>query len=514
MVPCDWARMTYPIFLVDAASGETIHVIRLGKEEWAKNIRARLSVHRNDYHVSQDEQRLLISIAEPVAVVVDLRDMKTIYEPYLHAWWFMRKPRLMKRFEKMGGAMGLMKAKFLDKEIGWLPWRGMIEGGYGGFPDNNHVLISAEREARMYDLKTGDLVAREENPYVLKSLFEQTFGFRSKLRPLGVSSVKLPPAPFMIVGNILARHGGWGWLSGPNLDSGAEAFPYPRDYRRIVCRLTRVSSRDAFILPYDYLENFVPEWSGFSGDGWPVPTYSLGRMIVREDRGRIEEIVGGSVIKTEPSPSRYFAVDPGGRFVVLPYNLHVVFRKNGRRDVFWFFFVVWFDLRSGRVLRWVFPEVRESSDVLGVYVFPGGDVVVYCTGQRVFVFDSSFRLVRWLRRFGSGEGDRLREEFNRAAGVRGFFNDNIAVSPDLRRVVVPFFRDTEEFEKAGVFKDGLPGEFLDDSCYFGLSERARRDFRTLYLAFYDWDWGFEGFTRIYDEEERYLCLGSAVPFWF
>ena len=512
MVHSNWAIMTYPIYILDVKTGEMLHTIRLGEIGWARRIGIRLTMMYGDYHVSPDERRLLLGPTKPTAIIVDLKDMETIYEPYLNAWWFGARPKFMKKFERLGGSVELMKKRVPEKALKWLPWKSLLEGGYGGFPDNNHVLICTTREARMYDLRTGELIAGKTNPYVLKSLFEtHILGVGGKISVLSVSSVKLPPQPILIVGNILARYGGHWHLDSPTLRSAMEAYPYPGDARRIVCRLKRVSTKDMYLLTYDYLNNIVPNWRGFSEDGWPTPMYGLGRRIIREYRSKIEDVIDVNVMGVKLSGPARFAVDPRGRFVVIPYRFWVRYRKFGERREGLFWFVVWLDLSSGRVLNVWFSS--GEGDPLGVYVLPDGSSVVYLAGMRVAVFDSSYRLVRWLGRLVREERKRLVDEFNRRAGVRGFFWGEPCVSPDLRGVVVPFYRRTGEFEEAGILEDGMPREFLDDSRYYALSERARRDFRTLYLAFYDWDWELEGFASFSDSEERAI-IHPGRPFWF
>ena len=210
-------------------------------------------------------------------------------------------------------------------------------------------------------------------------------------------------------------------------------------------------------------------------------------------------------------PSFSFGVDPGGRFVVLAFDVDGTY--GAERDVFFSFFVVWVDLRSGRVLRVFFQNPRHPCHgaPLSIKVFRGGVTVVYLAGEQFAVFDSSFRPIR----FFCGEDRKIvSRSFERSVGVSGYSYESPAVAPDLRGFVVPFCRTTDEFEEAGVLREGLPGEFFDDSRYYALSERARRELRTLYLAFFDWDLELMSCVRIYDEEERYLDLGMSYPFWF
>lgn len=201
VVHSNWAIRTYPIYIVDAETGEVLRTIRLGDVEWARRVGIRLTMMYGDYHVSPDERKLLLGPTKPTAIIVNLDSMETTHEPYLNAWWFGARPKLMKKFERLGGAVELMEKRIPEKALGWLPWKSLLEGGYGGFADNNHVLICTSWEARMYDLRSGELIAGETNPYVLKSLFEtHILGVSRKIFALPVSSVKLPPQPMLIAG--------------------------------------------------------------------------------------------------------------------------------------------------------------------------------------------------------------------------------------------------------------------------------------------------------------------------
>ena len=508
VVPCDWAKATYPIYFVDAESGETLHIVRIKKKPWANIKEPHITNGPDDYHISPDEKKLLMR-AGSAALIVDLDSFEEVYEPYMQSWWFFRRPNLMRKFERLGGALSLLNRKVIEREIGFLPWGAMLGGGDGGFPDNNHVTVCTDKEVRTYDLRSGELIAAETNPYFLKSVFESALGIYEGIAPLGVSSVKLPPAPFTIAASLLSKYKAWGWLHAPSLDSEMSAYPYPGDPGRVVCGLLRVSSRDWFVLPYDFLRGEVPGWHDFDCDGWPIPMYGLGRRIAEEYRGFVEDCVGGRVVELNVMPSFSFGVDPDGRFVVLAYRVRG--RYGAERDVFFSFFVVWVDLRSGRVLHVFFQDPRHPCHgaPLSIKVFRGGVTVVYLAGDQFAVFDSSFRPIYFLC---DEDENIVQERFGRVSGVTGYFYEEPAVAPDLRGFVVPFFRTTWEFKEAGIFKHGLPGEFFDDSRYYALSERARREFRTLYLAFFDWDLELMSYVRIYDEEERYLRTSGSV-FW-
>jgi len=292
VVPCEWGEATYPIYFVDAESEEMLHVVRIKKKPWANIEKPDIANNPDDYHVSPDEKRLLIR-AGSAALILDMDSFEEIYEPYMQSWWFFRRPNLMRKFERLSGALDLLNREVLKKEAGFLPWEAMLSGGNGGFPDSNHVTVSTDKEVRTYDLRSGELVAAEANPYFLKGIFEVALGMYEGIAPLGVSSVKLPPTPFTIAASLLSKYKAWGWLHAPSLDSSMSAHPYPGAPDRIVCSLFRVSSRDWFVLPYDFLRGEVPGWHGFDCDGWPIPMYGLGRRIAEEYRGLLRIVLVG-----------------------------------------------------------------------------------------------------------------------------------------------------------------------------------------------------------------------------
>lgn len=508
VVPSDWGVASFPIYFVDVGSGEILHIVRMKEKPWVGTKKMYISNYADDYHVSPDERKLLMRVGL-AALVVDLDCFEEVYEPYMQSWWFFRRPDLMKKFERLGGAISLLNRRILEREVGFLPWEVMLGGGDGGFPDNNHVTISTNKEIRTYDLRSGELVANEANPYFLKSIFGATLGMYEKVVPLGVGSVKLPPAPFTIAASLLSKYRAWGWLHAPSLDSSIRAYAYPRIPSRVVCGLLRVSYRDWFVLPYDFLRDEFPGWCGFDCDGWPIPVNGLGRRIAEGFRGFIEDRVGGRVVELIVTPSFSFGVDPDGRFVVFTYEISG--RYGAERDFFFSFFVVWVDLRSGRVLHVFFQDPRHPccGAPSSVKVFRGGVTVVYISSGFV-VFDSSFRPVHF---FCGKDLDLVLKRFGRFLGVSGYFYGEPVVASDLRGFVIPFFRTTWEFQDSGIFEDGLPEEFFDDSRYYAVSERVRREFRTLYLGFFDWGLELVGYARIFDMEERYLRTSGQI-FWF
>ena len=515
------SRITWPIYVVDMKSGEVLHTVRVGEKPWAKIMGVDILAGYGHHSISPDEKKIFISITTPAAIILDLETFEEKYEPYLRSWWFWHKPKLMKKFERLGGAMELVRReKLLDKELGTDSWKWASNSG-GGFATNRHVLVGAGNEARMYDVESGELIAREENPYFLKSIADQIRGVRRKLGPLRVRSVKVPPTSFLIAGTLLRKYNAWGYIRAPSTSSGMAVDPYFGDPHKMFLFL---GGRDRYCFVYDFIRNEAPGWAGFGEEGWPVPRFGIVEDLRPYIRDRVEEILGKKIRRLKIRPTSY-AVDPKGRFFVLAYEINAYYIEEGEMDWEYFSFVVWLDLRTGRLIHY------DLSDVLlGIphwpYVLPSGVTVVYASDGCLVYDYPSFRLIRYLDMSGDGDTERrVLDGFARAVGIGDrwvsleeskYFYHCISVSPDLRHVAVFFGRSAWDLKKAGVYGGdvSVPRFLLDDSRYFGLSERVRREFRTMYVVVVDWDGEVVDVFSIYDERERCVRVGCYLPVWF
>ena len=243
--------------------------------------------------------------------------------------------------------------------------------------------------------------------------------------------------------------------------------------------------------------------------------------VLEEDVSVLEDLVGGRV--TDFSTYRIsgatndWAVDPLGRFFVYAANVDWEAIINGREDWDLTFAVLWFDLWSGRFLHVEFGPPRAGS-VHNFGVLDDGSVVVF-TAYGVFVFDSSFRLHRVYDASQLAYGGRWSREIGAKMGISEYFGDlNFGwVSPDLKLIAVPFYRSWLDFEER--LRSGHDLRYVPISSlvlrdeYFGLSERVRRELRTLYVAFLDFDGELEYYFSFRDDKERMVSPGAA-SYWF
>lgn len=520
VVGSTWGKATRPIYLIDMGSGELLHVIRVGKKPWARIAWVDNNVGYAEHSLSPDERRLFIAVPSPAAVIVDLDSFEEIWEPYLASWWFWHRPRYMKKFERIGGALDLMKKKLLDKVLGTTDWVRMCSTVGGGFVSNRYVLTGGGEEARMYDLKSGELIAKEENPYVLRGLVGMFRGSDSRIGVLQVSKVKVPPTPFIIATNIRVKYKASGYLHAPSLSSGMSVDPYFGDPHKLYAYLVRVSREDFYFLPYDFMVDEVLGWVGFREDGWPIPLDLFGKRL-RVFAGRHAREIFGDKLRRVLVNFASYAVDPRGRFVVLLYDVKVRFAKKGFVASRHFPLVVWLDGRSGRVIHRFFAGFFNEVPFFA-YVLPSGVTLVYTSGAGVLVFDfPSFRFLKSFRMRGEVE-DRVYGGFarflrrtGRSFEARDYFHHEITVSPDLRYVAFPFGFSFRYFERSGILRrDETRAVFYEDaSRYFGLGEGVRRELRTMYVVVADWEGDVVSVFSVVDEEERCNAAGTYLPVW-
>jgi len=532
----DSGRLTYPIYFLDPNSGEVLHVVRMGHAGYIKELMrltgnsSRIvkmeSIRSAEHSAAPSGNRIFIKTLRPGVVIVDTRSFEKIHEPYLPSWLLWMEPRLLRWFERLGGASELIGRHLddVDGAASWVPngWvRWLAEGG-GGFVDDRFVLVGAFDEVRLYDLRDG-LVAREENPHFLRRVMEQLLGVSRGLGPVGVSSVRVPPNIFSFARSIVRRDPRW--FGRVNVAFPACIVPRPiRGDRRYfvgmfhnVCLLG-----DSFFALCDYREADFAVWeSGFSEDGWPLAPHLFLRRLLEEDISVLEDLVGGRITDFNTyiitGTCSNWAVDPRGRFFVFGADVPWEAIIGGKEKWGETFAVLWFDLRSGRFLRAEFGPAKAGR-IMNFGVLGDGSVVV-STLNGVFVFDSSFRLRRMYDISRLRYGGKWYKEMCARMGISGYVGrvDHGCVSPDLRLLAVPFHRSWRDFE--GGLRDATGLQYgpiclllLRDE-YFGLSERVRRELRTLYVAFLNFDGELEYYFGFRDDEERMICP-MAGSYWF
>ena len=126
--------------------------------------------------------------------------------------------------------------------------------------------------------------------------------------------------------------------------------------------------------------------------------------------------------------------------------------------------------------------------------------VVYTSNDSCLVYDyPSFCLIRYLDMDEGGDTERrVLDGFDRAVGIGDrwvsleeskYFYDCISVSPGSSPCSRFFGRNDEDLRRAGIVRkgEGASEFFSDDPRYRALSERVRREFRTMYVVVVDWE---------------------------
>jgi len=532
VVPCSCSKHTYPIYVVDIESKEVVHTVRVGGAKWVRSLGVSLETKYGDFAASLDRRYLLITPRRPVAVIMDLKSGRTVFEPYIRAFFYLlRDPTKLRFFWRIGESAKLMKSKLVwDKRM---RERLLMEGGGGGFLDSRKVLVGMSREARIYDLETGDALAFEVPQDIIRRIMKKYD------LDLEISA--------SLTRNTSESNGGRNVMSIPFISLSGKVNRVrlcPKDSWRFV-RLESWLSFGRWVYHIGVFDFRKREYV------WGVFLDSLARRVIDEYRSDIESVLGADRIVVEPerykedmpdwweeiedlslivprlkvfwgkercvyeeTEARYggFDVDPEGRFVVVAYTIMGCAEKNGRKEDFKIPIVVWLDVDSGDLLGvWICEG--PGGLVSDIYVLPRGYVVVLAD-PRIYVLMPSFKLFKVFD--PSLLGDEPFEAFRKIIGNKPFYAIGLpVVSTDLKHIAYTFTRDTDDLYRAGLIPHWYPHILYDEKFeYYSLSERVRRELRTMYVVVYDEEWEIATWAKIYDEKERILERVGAEIFWF
>jgi len=533
VVPCSCSKHTYPIYVVDIESKEVVHTVRVGGAKWVRSLGVSLETKYGDFAASLDRRYLLITPRRPVAVIMDLKSGRTVFEPYIRAFFYLlRDPTKLRFFWRIGESAKLMKNKLVwDKRM---RERLLMEGGGGGFLDSRKVLVGMSREARIYDLETGDALAFEVPQDIIRRIIKKY-------------DLDLEISAYL-TRNTSESSGGRNVMSIPFISLSGKVNRVrlcPKDSWRFV-RLESWLSFGRWVYHIGVFDFREREYV------WGVFLDSLARRVIDEYRSDIESVLGADRIVVEPerykedmpdwweeiedlslivprlkvfggrsgcvyketkAECRGFDVDPEGRFVVVAYTIMGCAEKDGKREDFEIPMVVWLDINSGKLLGVWLCDEPEFGLIDDIQMLPGGYTVVLMS-RRIYVLSPSFKLHKI---FDSALSENNPHKvFRSMINCEHFFAiGSPTVSPDLKYIAYTFTRGTSDLHKEGLIPHWSPSVFYDEKFnYCSIPEKIRKELRTMYVIVYDDEWEIATWTKIYDKEERILKRVGAEIFWF